>query len=101
MIPLTVVLAVLSVVFVSLIAWWATRRANAPIEKAMAIQRAFVADASHELRTPLTTLNSRIQLAQHRLARDGDVTTVLVDLRQDAQTMDHWTPNLAASQTRR
>ena len=87
-IPLTVLLGVVSVVFVSLIAWWATRRANAPIEQALAIQRAFVADASHELRTPLTTLNSRIQLAQHRLERDGNVGEVLVDLRRDAETLD-------------
>ena len=87
-IPLTVLLGVVSVVFVSLIAWWATRRANAPIEQALAIQRAFVADASHELRTPLTTLNSRIQLAQYRLDRDGDVGEVLVDLRSDAEAMD-------------
>lgn len=87
-VPLIVLLGLLSVLVVSLIAWWATRRANQPIERALEIQRAFVADASHELRTPLTTLNSRIQLAEHRLERGGDVQEALGQARADAGAMD-------------
>lgn len=88
-VPLMVILSILSVLFVSLIAWWATKRANQPIEQALAVQRAFVADASHELRTPLTTLTSRIQLAQRRLERGGDVSESLVEMRQDATVMNN------------
>lgn len=87
--PLLVVLALLSIAFVALIAWWATRRANQPLERALQVQRTFVADAAHELRTPLTTLNSRVQLAQHRLERGGDVSGALGDLRRDALAMDN------------
>ncbi len=88
LLPLLLLLAVLSVVFVAVIAWWSTRRANEPLERALQIQKAFVADASHELRTPLTTLNSRIQLAQHRQSQGGDVSGALEDLRADARAMD-------------
>lgn len=38
------------------------RRAIAPLGRALAKQRQFVADASHELRTPLTRLHTRAQL---------------------------------------
>lgn len=87
-VPAMVALAALSILVVSVVAWWATRKANEPMEQALAIQQAFVADASHELRTPLTTLNSRIQLAQHRLRRGGDIDQALSDLRRDADVMD-------------
>lgn len=87
-IPAMIALAVLSILVVGLVAWFATRKANQPMERALEVQQAFVADASHELRTPLTTLSSRIQLAQHRLGRGGDVEQVLTDLRGDADAMN-------------
>ncbi|MFZ1382750.1 MAG: HAMP domain-containing sensor histidine kinase [Scrofimicrobium sp.] len=99
-VPLMVVLAVIAVILISLIAWWVTKRANAPLQRALEIQQAFVADASHELRTPLTTLNGRIQLAQHRLSRGGDVEGALVDARADAEVMnDILTDLLTAAET--
>ncbi|QKJ20466.1 sensor histidine kinase [Microbacterium hominis] len=86
--PIALVLGVLGVIALGFIAWYAARRASAPLAQALEVQRAFVADASHELRTPLTTLTSRIQLAQHRAARGGDVGGVLGDLQRDAAVMD-------------
>ena len=88
LVPVAVVVGVLGVVVLGVIAWWASRRAAQPLADALAVQRAFVADASHELRTPLTTLTSRIQLAQHRAQRGGDVGAVLGELRGDAAVMD-------------
>ncbi|WP_438353711.1 sensor histidine kinase [Microbacterium sp. CJ88] len=88
LLPLIVVLGLAGVVALAVIAWYAARRATAPLAEALRIQRAFVADASHELRTPLTTLTSRIQLAEHRLERGGDVRGALAQLRADADTMD-------------
>ena len=88
LVPLAIVLVIVGVVALALIAWYAARRATIPLADALSVQRAFVADASHELRTPLTTLTSRIQLAQHRLERDGDVASVLEQLRRDADTMN-------------
>ena len=86
--PIAVALGVLGVVALAVIAWYAAQRAALPLAEALRVQRAFVADASHELRTPLTTLTSRIQLAQHRAERGGDVLAVLADLRRDAAVMD-------------
>ena len=87
-VPIAVVIGILGVAALGVIAWYVARRAAAPLAEALEVQRSFVADASHELRTPLTTLTSRIQLAQHRAERGGDVTGALEDLRRDAALMD-------------
>lgn len=88
LLPWVVGLGILGVIVLSLIAWFAARRAVRPLGEALRLQRNFVADASHELRTPLTTLTSRIQIAQRRLARGGDVAEALDQLRSDADTMN-------------
>ncbi|GAB3602696.1 sensor histidine kinase [Microbacterium aureliae] len=87
-VPVAIALGVLGVLALGVIAWFAAARAARPLAEALAVQRAFVADASHELRTPLTTLTSRIQLAEHRAERGGDVAGALADLRRDAAAMD-------------
>ncbi|MBD7956240.1 HAMP domain-containing histidine kinase [Microbacterium sp. Sa4CUA7] len=87
-VPLTVALGLLGAVALAVLAWYAARRAAAPLADALRVQRAFVADAGHELRTPLTTLSSRIQLAQHRATHGGDVVEALAGLRRDADAMD-------------
>lgn len=87
-VPLVLGLGVVGVIVLSLIAWFAARRAVRPLGEALRLQRNFVADASHELRTPLTTLTSRIQIAQRRLERGGDVAEALDQLRSDADAMN-------------
>ncbi|GAA5203410.1 HAMP domain-containing sensor histidine kinase [Microbacterium jejuense] len=87
-VPVAIVVGLIGVVALGFIAWYASRRAAQPLADALEVQRTFVADASHELRTPLTTLTSRIQLAQHRAERGGDVDEVLARLRHDAAVMD-------------
>lgn len=49
------------------VAWFATGRAQAPIERAHDVNRDFIADAAHELRTPLSIIQAS---AGHALARD-------------------------------
>jgi len=49
------------------IAWWATGRAQAPVERAHLVNRDFIADAAHELRTPLSIIQAS---AGHALSRD-------------------------------
>lgn len=85
---ISLVLGLVGIVALALIAWWSARRAALPLATALQAQRDFVADASHELRTPLTTLTSRIQVAQHRIERGGDVAGALAALRADAAVMD-------------
>lgn len=87
-VPLIIALGIAGIAALSLIAWYVARQAAIPLAEALRVQRAFVADASHELRTPLTTLTSRIQLAEHRAERGGDVGPVLADLRRDARILD-------------
>ncbi|MFD4959091.1 sensor histidine kinase [Microbacterium sp. NPDC058389] len=87
-VPVAILVGLLGVVALGLIAWYVSRRAAQPLADALEVQRRFVADASHELRTPLTTLTARIQLAQHRADRGGDVDAVLGQLRHDAAVMD-------------
>lgn len=86
--PLVIALVLVGVGVLACVAWYASRRAAEPMEHALRVQREFVADASHELRTPLTTLNSRLQLAEHRLERGGDVAGALAEARRDASALD-------------
>jgi signal transduction histidine kinase len=76
------------VALLGLIAWFAARRAVAPLEVALQAQRDFVADASHELRTLLTALSSRVQILQRRVARGDDIGDALARLRGDTAAMD-------------
>ena len=86
--PWVIVLGIVGVALLGLIAWFAARRAVAPLEVALQAQRDFVADASHELRTPLTALSSRVQILQRRIARGDDIGDALARLRGDTAAMD-------------
>jgi two-component system OmpR family sensor kinase len=68
------------VLLAMLVATFMARRAMAPLNQSLAMQRRFVADASHELRTPLTLLSTRVQLAVRR-ARQRDGRMSEADLR--------------------
>ena len=84
-VPLIIALALVGIILLALVAWFASRSATQPLAEALRVQRNFIADASHELRTPLTTLDSRIQLAQHRLDRGGDVEGALKEVWSDTK----------------
>ncbi|KZE42214.1 sensor histidine kinase [Microbacterium sp. T32] len=86
--PWVLGLGLLGVVVMGLVGWAASRWSVRPLDDALRRQRAFVSDASHELRTPLTALNSRVQIAQRRLARGEPLEDTLDRLRGDADLMD-------------
>lgn len=86
--PWVVALGLAGVALLALVAWFAARRAVAPLAGALRLQRRFVADASHEIRTPLTALTSRAQILERRYRRGENLTDTLAALRADASVMD-------------
>lgn len=66
-------------------AWFVARRAQAPIDRAHAVNRDFIADAAHELRTPLAVIQAS---AGHALARDRAIEeyrTALAEILQASE----------------
>ncbi|MFC4944940.1 sensor histidine kinase [Pseudonocardia sp. GCM10023141] len=73
------IVGIVGLVLATVVGGWLARRAVAPLEAALALQRRFVADASHELRTPLTLLSTRAQMLRRRVLR----STAAPDVRTD------------------
>lgn len=69
------------------IGWLSARSAIRPLGKALELQRRFVQDASHELRTPLTILDTRVQLAEHKVEPGSDAARLLAQIRQDTAAL--------------
>jgi signal transduction histidine kinase len=58
------------------------------VERALDLQRHFVADVSHELRTPLTTLSGNVELLRREPPIDAaDRTEVLADMASESQRL--------------
>lgn len=77
------VIGVAAIAFAAVISWLIARRAVEPLGRALALQRAFVADASHELRTPLAVLDARLQLLQRRIGPGDPSAATVAELRAD------------------
>lgn len=58
------------------------------VERALEMQKRFVADASHELRTPLTTIRGNIELLRSDLPLDAqERTEILTDTKEEAERL--------------
>ncbi|PJM76232.1 sensor histidine kinase [Bifidobacterium simiarum] len=76
------------IVAVGLIGWYYSRREVEPLERALKLQKDFVADASHELKTPLAVISTRIDLLAFRYDRHQPIDQALTDLRADVDRMN-------------
>lgn len=76
------------VLAVAIIGWYYSRREVAPLERALELQKDFVADASHELKTPLAVITTRIDLIDFRKAHGQPIDQPLSDLRGDVDRMN-------------
>ena len=63
------------------------------LDKALAAQRSFIADAAHELRTPLTAVHLQAQLAE-RAASEGERRQALADLKSGLERATHLSEQL-------
>jgi len=70
-----------------LVGFLAARRAVAPLQKALALQRRFVADAGHELRTPMAVLHTRAQLLARRIPPDDPSRPLADQLLADSRAV--------------
>jgi signal transduction histidine kinase len=70
-----------------LVGFLAARRAVAPLQKALALQRRFVADAGHELRTPMAVLHTRAQLLARRIPPDDPSRPLADQLLADCRAV--------------
>lgn len=82
-----IVVGVLAVAVAGVASLIITRRAVAPLGRALHMQKAFVQDASHELRTPLAVLDARLQILQRRLPPDDPSSPVVEELRADTRAL--------------
>ena len=64
------------------------------VDRAMAQERRFVADASHELRTPLATLRAEIELALDRPRPNLELTEALRSAEEDVQRLQRLADDL-------
>ena len=76
-----------------------SRRAVAPLARALRLQRRFVADASHELRAPLTVLHTRAQIlaARPEIDPDSALGTSLNGLVEDTRALGEVVEDLLVS----
>ena len=76
------------VLAVGIIGWHYSRKEVTPLQRALRLQRDFIADASHELKTPLAVLSARIDLLEFRQTHGRSIDDALADLRGDVDRMN-------------
>jgi signal transduction histidine kinase len=85
----------LLLVTVAMVLWWVVGLALRPVDRLVAQQERFVADAAHELRSPLTALRLQLDVArEHPTAID--VPQLLDDLEDSTQRMGRLVEDLLA-----
>jgi signal transduction histidine kinase len=76
--------ATVALVLVGAGGWFLARQTTAPVERAIAHMRRFMADAAHELRTPITVVRSRAEIALQREREPADYERALRGIEQES-----------------
>ena len=66
----TILIAAVSCLLLSLLAWLLIRRMVQPVEDAFTRQKQFVSDASHELKTPLAVISANAEVLEQEIGEN-------------------------------
>ena len=81
--------ALAALVLVAVGGWLLARQSTAPVERAVAHMRRFMADAAHELRTPLTVVRSRADVALQRSRDPAEYAAALAGISRETERLGH------------
>ncbi|HEY3375376.1 MAG TPA: ATP-binding protein [Candidatus Aquicultor sp.] len=76
------------IILVAGLGFWLAGKTMQPIQKTLAAQKRFVADASHELRTPLTIMKANLEVAMRGTASKGKSDAVLASNLEEVDRMN-------------
>jgi signal transduction histidine kinase len=76
-----------AVVLVAAGGWFLARQSTAPVERAFAHMRRFMADAAHELRTPLTVVRARAEVALQRGREPAEYVLALKSIERETERL--------------
>jgi signal transduction histidine kinase len=79
--------AVAALLLVAAGGWFLAGKATAPVERALAHMRRFMADAAHELRTPVAVLRSRAEVALQRERQPADYVAALTAVGAESERL--------------
>jgi len=79
--------ALVALVLVAAGGWFLARQSTAPVERAIAHMRRFMADAAHELRTPLTVVRARAEVALQRGREPDEYVLALKSIERETERL--------------
>ncbi len=78
----TILIAAVSCVLLSLLAWLLIRRMVRPVEDAFNKQKQFVSDASHELKTPLAVISANAEVLEQDIGENEYLGYIRSEVRR-------------------
>lgn len=78
----TILIAAVSCLLLSLLAWLLIRRMVRPVEDAFIRQKQFVSDASHELKTPLAVISANAEVLEQEIGENEYLGYIRSEVRR-------------------